>query len=191
METSVIVREKRFQVKPFKRVEMYDPCYGTQNEMSDVVMSICTFCKLPISNREAEVLLREVHGTFDFNGEEIPYTNFDVKFFSYRKDTEIAKKEIEAECENMCYPTLIKEKKDLGCDTARFIICVDDNELEILTGADGYYGRMVKYKNNYAYYFDFSLDDDVTDWDDLERKIKYLFQVKKESEDRDICKACQ
>jgi hypothetical protein len=187
MEKSIAAREKRFQVKPFKRVAMYDPWYGnTPEKLRDGAANICTFCKLPVSNREAEVVLREVHGTFDYDGKKIPYTNFEVRFFSYRKDIEFAKKEVEAECKNMCYPTLIKEKKELGCDTARFMVCVDENELEIYTGADGIYGRMAKYKNNYAYYFEFFLDGDITDWVSLEEKIKFLFQVKNEQESADI-----
>lgn len=173
-----VVKEKSFQVKPFGRVEMHDPSYGEPEKMDKMTMDICAFCSFPVSNRAAGVILQEIHGTL--GGKEYPW--FMVRFFSYRKDVDLARKEVAAECSNKCYPKLIREEKTLGCDTAEFAIRVDDRELVIQTLSDGSYGRMARFKDNYAIYLEFCLDGDAADWAGLEERIRYLFKVKAESD---------
>lgn len=173
-----VVREKRFSVEPFGRVEIYDPAYGMPGKMDRE--DGCAFCTLPTSNREAGVLLREVQGTFDFGCEEVPYTTLEVKFFSYLRDVDLAGKAIEAECEGRLLPSSIEESRELCSDSTRFVIRVDGNEMEAHTSTGGTYGRMAKYRDDYAWYFGFFLDAELTDWDMLEQKIRLLFRIREE-----------
>lgn len=62
----------------------------------------------------------------------------------------------------------------LGCDTARFILNIGNKELTFHTGADGYYGTLIKYKNGFGFVLYIYLDDSIFTEDELIRDIKYL-----------------
>lgn len=173
----MILREQEYNIKPFRKVKIGDPIYfeaiengadeGCEKEL------VCDLAKIPFSNREAKVVLRENEDEY----EGFKYKTLEILFATYKK-TELAKKIFEAHRYKQWYPDLCKENKHLGCDTAQFEITIDDNYDVINTGADGYYGEFYHYKNNDAYIFSFSLDEDLFSWEDVEEKIKYLFNIK-------------
>ena len=65
---------------------------------------------------------------------------------------------------------------ELGCDTACFGIETNKTYYEFRTGADGYYGNYMTYKNNELYHINLSLDADLFDFDEVVRIMKYLFK---------------
>lgn len=68
---------------------------------------------------------------------------------------------------------------ELGCDTARFSIEIDGRHLTFHTGADGYYGDVIKYSYNGAgnigCVISLSLSADMFSFEELEGDFKYLF----------------
>lgn len=78
------------------------------------------------------------------------------------------------------HPKLVKEEKDLACDTAEFVIKTDRGYEEFHTGADGYYGNVLWYKDNNAFWLSLSLDVDMFEFEDVVESMKNLFGFQKE-----------
>jgi hypothetical protein len=175
-----VIRQKRFIVKPFKRVELHDWNYGEEKSMSENCKKVCAFYTLPVRNYEAEVQLSEIHSEFVYNGDTIPCDFYEVQFCSYKKDNDLAGMFVEARRENRCFPAYVKEQKELGCDSASFNIRIDDKETTIVTAEDGMYGNATIYKDKNAYCFGFQIDTGMKYWEEMIALIRALFQVKSE-----------
>lgn len=74
------------------------------------------------------------------------------------------------------FKNTIKEKRELGCDSASFIMDVDGRYEEFDTGADGYYGTVELMKEYFGFRMFLSLDADLFSMDDTEKTMKYLFK---------------
>jgi hypothetical protein len=173
-----VVKEKIFSVKPFSYVRIGDPMYFEQMQEGDKNKALreltCTFEKIPKTNREAKVRIREIVSDFKDEGKPYCFTQYEMLFYTARK-TPLASKIIEAELDGKYYPDLIKRESELGCDTARFEMTINENWDEIHTGADGFFGMLHHYKNNEAYVFSIMLDEDMTSWEEVEQYVQYFF----------------
>ncbi len=208
MTRNYVVREKRFKVEPFGRVEIFDPGYDAPGGITRSARAVSASCSLPTSNRTAGVLMQEIHGTFENHGKTEECMSFMVRFYSYNNGMDWAEKTIEAiikaECEDQeldfyaisskedeirsrkwhkkISDLLSSEGNELSCDTSEFTIRIDGRERRIQTLADGSYGRVERYKKKNVMYFDFFLDSEVTGWEELEDKVRYLFRVMDEGD---------
>ena len=73
----------------------------------------------------------------------------------------------------------VRERHELGCDTAEFIIDLrthggKDLSDVIHTGADGYYGQSTKYKEGLGFEFTLSLDADYVPFEDVVEIIRTI-----------------
>lgn len=179
-----IVKEKDFTVRPFGFIIIGDPDYleKINNQHKDAAV----FKKLVYVNRtirkahhEAKVRLRVTktsHGSHSFHNIELSVAsvlNTDPKTRDLLFDTLL---------NGRYHPDLLSKKKSLGCDTARFYINIDGNDEEIHTGADGYYGNVIVYKQKMAYNLSVVLDYDLYSEAEIEQLIRYLFHVESEGE---------
>lgn len=174
-----IIKEEKFQIKPFRKIIIGDPMYldsienGTDSGCEKNLVAI--YDKIPFSNRDAYVTIREIEDCYEFNGEKHQFYTIEVIIGSFKKGLE---KIYDTHLNHKYYPNKVKKHNDLGCDTAHFIIETDTNYDEISTGADGYYGDFYHYKNNDAYIISLSIDEDMMSFDEAVSLFKLLFQVK-------------
>lgn len=79
------------------------------------------------------------------------------------------------------YPSMLKESKNLGCDTASFSIIAGRGSkfkgVKINTLADGYYGSFMKMKEYYGMIFDFDVTADAYTFDELKRDLLSVFEA--------------
>ena len=173
-----VINEKRFTVKPFKSVRIGDPMYfdeiaaGSPNKTLKKLT--CDFGKIPFSNRTAGVRVRQIAYDYNDEGTDITVMGTEMVFYSV-KNTPLGSKIADVELRGEYMPTIIKDKYELGCDTACFEISVDGNDTTMHTGADGYYGYAHHYKNNDAYVFSIFLDEDAMTYSQMVEYVSYLF----------------
>lgn len=72
----------------------------------------------------------------------------------------------------------VKERHRLGCDTARFEMEIDGRYDLFHTGADGFYGDAIKYKEHYGFSISLSFDPDMFTYDEVKERMEYLFNIK-------------
>ena len=71
-----------------------------------------------------------------------------------------------------------KKLYDLGCDTSRFEMEINNNYCEFSTGADGYYGWVRKMKEYYGLMGELSFDGSLFTVEEIEESMRYLFGAK-------------
>lgn len=72
------------------------------------------------------------------------------------------------------YSDTLKKDKELGCDTASFIMFNGNDSIEFDTGADGYYGRALIFKDEFGANIELSFDKDMFTLDDVISKVMYI-----------------
>jgi hypothetical protein len=186
MEKTKILRKTKFEVKPFRSVRIGDPYYfeemenGSSNKyLKDIT---CDFPKIPFSNRFAGVVLTESETEWEENSLSGKYRSYEVMFYMAKKD-EIGNRIIQTELDDRYFPSMLKKEYHLGCDTAQFDICIDGKFENFQTGGDGWYGYCHHYRNNNAHVFAFSLDDDMTSYEEMTEYIRHTFHVVKETQE--------
>ena len=186
-----IVRKKVFDIKPFSKLIIGDPMYldhiaeGTASAGEKKLCFIKE--KYPVSDCRAKVVLQDVHVDFDDETDDLgSWDRWSICFFSQKeKDLPYAS----AFLRGRMYPYFVQENKELVCDTARFSITVDDNNMpNIDTGSDGYYGHVTHYKNNDMIGVQLDLDPGMMSEDEVIDMIRYLFTVTKEYDWKEIAK---
>lgn len=176
-----IVKETQFEIKPFTKVIIGDPMYlesienGTTRGCEKDMVAI--YNKIPFSNRNAYVTIRRIKDSFKSRDKEIFYYTTDIIVGSEKKTIQSFYK---VHLKDAWCPNYVKKHITLGCDTASFCICTDKNYNEISTGADGFFGDFYHYKNNNAYIFHLSLDEDMVSFNDAVAICELLFYKKEE-----------
>lgn len=72
----------------------------------------------------------------------------------------------------------VRERHQLGCDTARFEMEIDGRYDLFHTGADGFFGEAVKYKQYFGFSISLSFDPDFFSYDEIKERMEYLFNIK-------------
>lgn len=170
-----ILDEKEYEIKPFKRLTVGDPCYFEENAGLHLTIDET----LPsFKSRKTGVVLQKVKTTY--------IANYDNKEHSYVSDLAIiynispyCKLYIDAHKKGE-YMADLRESgtTQLGCDTASFDITVDERSDNICTGADGYYGTYFKYPHNRACILELELDDSYVGMDRLKSVLGYVLNCK-------------
>lgn len=176
-----ILNEKTYDIKPFSRVKIGDPLYfeemangSTNNNLKSLT---CDIDNITTSNRKAGARIRKLK--LDYLDEDMDYDDvyYELTFYTARK-TDVAENIVEAELNGEYYVHLLKESRDLGCDTAEFIMYIDDNFGSFHTLSDGHYGNISRYKYNAVYVFNILLNENASSWDQMNRMVEQFFKVK-------------
>lgn len=182
--TTIVTKEKDFTIKPFGSIIIGDPDYleKINNQHKDTMV----LKKLVYMNRavqkihhDAKVRLKVTRTTYDhgsFDSVEIAIASV-LNTNSKTRDVLF-----NTLLNNRVHSDLLSKNVSLGCDTARFYINIDGNDEEIGTGADGYYGNVIVYKQKIAYCISLVLDADLHSEEEVEQLIRYLFHVVSEGE---------
>lgn len=127
-----ILRQEEFKVDCPRRITVGDPSYF--EEYSGERLKRLTASYTPPGFFEARVLLTEVEFS-DFLGEKV----CGMSVYMAPKET------IETYAEGMMYEGQEVSTKEIGVDTARYLMIVDGKSDTIHTGGDGYWGRCEEY----------------------------------------------
>ena len=170
-----IKRQENFIIKPFREILVTDPMY-LQGENEDLA-----FQEKPRCCNTGCIIVKEIEDYDKDDDFSYGYYRFSILFAKDEKQLDVYK-------EDKYYKNTIKRQEELGCDTACFMIGVWDkkgqyHEMEFDTGADGFYGTAIKYKEYYGMRIDIDIDKDMTTYDELVDKLSYLFGFKT---DRDL-----
>lgn len=151
---------KRMEINPPKRLIIGDPMYlgrGIAEELT------CHWKRLSLQNDvKAEIrVFEETFGTFKMNVVRL--------YVLPEQFLDIINSDEEKNDEGFVYfPKLVSGKViELGCDTAEFIVANEKGHMKIHTGADGYYGMAIKYKNKLGVQVELSFDSDMADYEEL------------------------
>ena len=164
-----VLKEKTYTIKPLKKLTVGDPMYldeinngtatkGMKKLVVDTSVRCCKYGKAKLSLIEStedgftwqQLVLKIGSGSKPI----MPDAYLNGQWFG--KNT-------------------VKEEKDLGCDTARFYLSINDKDFgEIPTGGDGYFGFFRKYKEYYGAEIELAFDTDWHDWNEIEDMIRQL-----------------
>lgn len=151
---------KRMEINPPKKLIIGDPMYF---ESGIAERLTCQWKRLSyVSNVKAEIEVFEE--TFD------NFKNSVVRLYVLPEEllNEIHRSEEKNNEGFIYFPKLISGKViELGCDTAEFIVENENDLVKIHTGADGYYGMAIKYKNKLGIQVELSFDSDMANFEDL------------------------
>lgn len=127
-----VLRQEEFRVDCPRRIVVGDPSYF--EEFSGERLKRLTASYTPPRFFEARVLLTEVEFS-DFPGEKL----CGMSVYMAPKET------IETYAEGMMYEGQEVSTKEIGVDTAQYLMMVDGQSDTIHTGGDGYWGRCEEY----------------------------------------------
>ena len=167
---------KTYNVKPFRYIKIGDPMYLDDIETSKDIKMVKRLKKLvlnqktPFTNRKTKVIV---------NTEMVGNRTLDYRIIIYQAKKNFIHKDKVLDClmKGEMYTDLIKEIKQLGCDTAEFHMFVDNEMIRFNTLSDGYYGTSILLKNNDALCVDISLTADAYSWENVNDIIKHPFTV--------------
>lgn len=127
-----ILRQEEFKVDCPRKITVGDPSYF--EEFSGERLKRLTASYTPPGFFEARVLLTEVEFS-DFPGEKV----CGMSVYMAPGET------IETYAEGMMYEGQEVSTKEIGVDTAKYLLIVDGQSDTIYTGGDGYWGRCEEY----------------------------------------------
>lgn len=164
-----LIREKHFEIKPFKSVVFGDEWYREQGR-KDLVYDVA---KMSYENPRAAAVVREVEVTekTEYSKKPITFGSIEVLITLYQNDRQGQFYKTVFE-HGLAVPKDITKRIDIGCDTASFFFALDRRGEEINTGADGYVGAVIKYKS--ATCIEFSLTTDYYNFDEVCQMVRYF-----------------
>lgn len=165
-----IMERKVFKIKPFKTLKVGDPSYFEEMEESsnnkhlkDLTCDIKTrCCKI---------------GSLMIEKKEITQDNFSFEEIDITVCLAENQKQLYTYEAGRYFKDTLKKEYELGCDTAKFEINVDDRYSLIDTYADGYYGQLLHFKQGYGLILSLSLDADMYKFDEVVKRFSYLFEI--------------
>lgn len=175
MERTVIA-EKEYKIQPFGHLVCGDPCYLNDEIGKDFTIDETLYSG---STRKAGLIIQQVQydGISDFSHEPTSFQTVNVIAYNIPKGVE-GQRYVDAQKEGKYIPDDVKQKVELGCDTASFDLSVDNRDVHIDTGADGYYGSYLRYTHNRAYILELELDPSYIGLDRIKADMGYVFDCK-------------
>ena len=170
----------QYKAKTPTRLIIGDPWYLEaidNKEDTGCEKQLCFIKKRLPKDMDVEVIIEEKEEKY----KGMTFTSICIDIIAVtNKWDEIKKKVITDAIKNSKYhPQLLSKKGELACDTACFIIETNETYYEFKTGADGYYGNYMTYKNNELCHINLALDDDMFSFDEVVTIVKYLFKEQK------------
>lgn len=174
------MRNEEFKINAPKKLIIGDPMYleAIENGTDTGCEKKITFIRKRMPrNLDWVCFVDEVEDSFDFKGRQITHASSIVKLIGITNNISLEQQQnfIQAFKNDMYHPKLVKTQGELGCDTAEFIIDTDKSYDNFHTGADGYYGNYMVYKDNLVFKIDLSFDSDMFGFDEIVKRMKSLF----------------
>lgn len=175
METKKVLSQVSKTITMPKNISIGDPLYF--EEQDEATLKSLTYSKdfSKFSNWVSSLSVIKYQDSFEFEGEDITYEQ--VEFFIYLAPNEQLLKIYK---EGDVLRSQRQENIDIGVDTARYIVKVDDREVEIRTMSDGFFGYTLElYKGSNLEGVLINLDTgEYSDFDRVKSDLEYLFNVK-------------
>lgn len=150
---------KRIEINPPKRLIIGDPMYLERGIAEGLT---CQWKRLSYAtNVKAEIeVFEETFDSFKYY-----VVRLNVLPEEFLNDIHCSEKKSDG---FVYYPKLVSGKIiELGCDTAEFIVENEKDYVKIDTGADGYYGMAIKYKNKLGIQVVLNFDAAMADYREL------------------------
>lgn len=175
------MRKEQFKVKAPTKLIIGDPMYleAIENKTDKGREKGITFIRKKMPKEiETTIIIKEIDGSYEIDNDEFSFILIIVKIIgiSNKYSTESKNKLLDVFAEEKYHPNLVKTQGDLGCDTASFVMETDLGYEKFHTGADGYYGCYMTYKDNLAYNIELSFDIELFDFDEVVKTMKCLFK---------------
>ena len=139
-EGVTVLKEENFEIAPISRIRIGDPMYFV-NQSEGLEFTLDT--EVP-RNKYNGVMIQHIQEDWEFEGEPQPpimyqrYIIYSVTLMDY----------VNAEKQGIVFDNLTVDKGELGCDSASFAVCIDNQRsIVIHDGTDGGYGDWTKYKD--------------------------------------------
>lgn len=124
--------------------------------------------------KNGKIKIDEIHSEEEFNGSMLDIDTIRVTIAGASSEDKV-----DVYLDGRWYgEKSVKVNHTLGCDTASFIIETPYGYDKFDTGADGYYGQAYKFKEYFGFMVILDLDADLFSFDEIENKMKYLFDCK-------------
>lgn len=171
-----VMKKKEFDFVPMKKLIIGDPDYLESIEKKENAALLKRLvCNVrPKKVNYGKLIIEETKTKYPELKSEI--SEIEITFLLGNTQEQIAVYE-----SNRYYQHTVYKKLQLGCDCAEFIIETEHGYDEFHTGADGYYGDVMIFKQGFGLTGNISLDGSLFDFDDVIKTFKYLFNIKDEN----------
>lgn len=150
---------KRIEINPPKKLIIGDPMYFERGIAEELT---CQWKRLSFQNDvKAEIeVFEETFDNFKYS-----VVRLNVLPEEFLNDIHCSEEKSDG---FVYYPKLVSGKIiELGCDTAEFIVENEKDYVKIDTGADGYYGMAIKYKNKLGIQVVLNFESIMADYEEL------------------------
>ena len=176
---------KLVPIKPFKEISVGDPMYfedldaeeripGTISKKMKKNLENLTLDTKTSCCKQGIVAISEIEEDLGYGDERYSYIIMDVAL-SCKGTFQAAEKDFLVYLTDRHYVNSVKKEHELGCDGARFEICVDGRFDEVQTGADGFYGYAAELKQYSGFQMSLTFDSDLFSVEDVENLASYWF----------------
>lgn len=171
-----VLRQEIYNIKPFREVLVTDPWYLEQEDTKNCPDLV--FHEKPRCCKFGKILIKEISDSYD----NLDYKQIDISIILTAHE-----RQMDVYLDDKMHKGTIKRQESLGCDTAQFMMQICNKkgqirEIEIDTGADGYYGQATKYKEGYGMRIDLWLDADVVSFEEIRQEMSYLLDFNLEKD---------
>lgn len=151
---------KRIEINPPKKLIIGDPMYFERGIAEELT---CQWKRLSFQN-DVKAEIEVFEETFD----NFKYSVVRLYVLPEELLNDIHRSEEKSNGGLVYFPKLVSGKViELGCDTAEFIVKNEKDLVKIHTGADGYYGMAIKYKNKLGIQVELNFESIMADYEDL------------------------
>lgn len=165
------LKKETFRIKPFRNICVGDPLYleeiarGSDDAiMKDLTVNTKTRCCTVGACTISLVRSKEKSLEWSSINVDIHLAETEEQLNVYLSDRWYGEK-------------TVKERYNLACDTAKFDVTIDGRYDRFHTGADGYYGTAIKYKEHFGFYLGLSFDEDMHSFEEINTRIRYLLNA--------------
>ncbi len=205
-EKKTLIREERYRIDDINHLCIGDPQYLEHIEEKSASKGEKELCFIkPVNSVKCEVDIKEINTKCNCEGLDLDFTTYEIIIYcadmiistgDKKKDKQIRKAykngELKEQIDTFAGRTIgiMREDKyyakdgepkylDLGCDTASFVLCTNKKKsMKFDTGSDGYYGTVIKHRNNVGLKVELSISADMYRFEELRDKLKYVLDFK-------------
>ena len=174
-ESEKVLNKAYARINMPKKLYVGDPLYFEEYENYPSELKRLTYAnnfKRP--DWVGSITLTETEHRCTYKGQELSYTS--IGFFACFAPNE---EFLETYEQNQCYKHQKNKQTEIGVDTARYILGVDNRDEVIRTGADGFWGSVCELKNGNkleGLCVDLGLGD-LHSFKEAKQLISYLFNA--------------
>ena len=170
---STVLKEDIFDIKGTTKLRIGDSCYFEEMEAGSTndYLKDLTFNGSISASPLGKLRVRLVNHVYeDFECDSIEVT------IAQGKNNQL----LDIYMDDTYFPTKVKKKYQLGCDTAQFEMATKYGYDLFHTGADGFYGDLIVNKQYYGMILMLDFDADLFDYQEIINRMLRLFPIRKE-----------